>query len=105
MGHGIAEGIDPTVEDTYWRENYSSRPYVKAGDRYEDYQPAYKYGWESRGRYADRSWDQAENDLERGWDNAKGASRHTWNEAKYATKDAWHRVERNLPGDADRDGR
>ena len=25
-GKGIAEQIDPTVEDAYWRDNYSSRP-------------------------------------------------------------------------------
>jgi hypothetical protein len=44
-------------------------------------------------------------DLERGWDRARGASKLAWNDAKSATKDAWHRVERALPGDADRDGR
>src|SRR4051812_49056202 len=26
-GKSIAESIDPTAEDAYWRENYSSRPY------------------------------------------------------------------------------
>jgi GNAT superfamily N-acetyltransferase len=62
-GHGIAEGIDPTVEDAYWRDNYKSRPYVQSNSSYEDYQPAYRYGWESRGQYANRTWDQAENDL------------------------------------------
>ena len=28
-GKGIAEQIDPTAEDAYWRDNYSSRPYVE----------------------------------------------------------------------------
>ena len=27
-GKAIAEQIDPTREDAYWRENYSGRPYV-----------------------------------------------------------------------------
>ena len=27
-GKGIAEQIDPTVEDAYWRDNYASRPYA-----------------------------------------------------------------------------
>jgi hypothetical protein len=102
----VAEAINPTEEDAYWRDNYSKRPYAEgSGREYEHYQPAYKYGWESKARYADRTWDQAENDLERGWDTAKGASKQTWNEAKHATRDAWHRVEGALPGDADRDGR
>ena len=26
-GKGIAESIDPTVEDAYWRENYANRSY------------------------------------------------------------------------------
>jgi hypothetical protein len=106
VGYGVAEAVNPTEEDAYWRENYKTRPYATEGNRdYEHYQPAYKYGWESKERYADKTWNQAENDLERGWDKAKGASQQTWNEAKHATRDAWHRVEGALPGDADRDGR
>ena len=29
-GKGVAEMIDPAAEDAYWRDNYSSRPYVRA---------------------------------------------------------------------------
>ena len=71
----------------------------------DDYGPAYRYGWESRGRYADRSWDEVESDLEGGWESAKSNSRLGWEKAKHATRDAWHRVERAIPGDADNDGR
>lgn len=106
VGHGIAEGINPTEEDAYWRENYRSRPYVDASRTYDDYRPAYQYGWESRARLGNRRWDEAEPELERGWnDYNQGSARQTWNEAKHATRDAWHRVENRLPGDADRDGR
>ena len=105
-GHGVAEQVNPTVEDAYWRENYQSREYVQRNRPYEEYQPAYRYGWESRSKFAGRQWDdKLEQDLERGWDNAKGTSGMAWHEAKSATRDAWHRVERALPGDADRDGR
>ena len=27
-GKGVAEKVDPTVESAYWRDNYSTRPYV-----------------------------------------------------------------------------
>src|SRR6187397_403270 len=37
-GKGVAEKIDPTVEDAYWRENYSKRPYVETGATYDAYQ-------------------------------------------------------------------
>src|SRR5689334_18158256 len=45
-GHEVAESIDPTAEDAYWREHHSKRPYYTQGTKYEDYQPAYRYGWE-----------------------------------------------------------
>ena len=94
-GKGAAEKVNPTVEDAYWRDNYRSRPYAKADLGYDAYQPAYRYGWESRAQYADRKWDDVENDLERGWDTAKGTSKMAWNDAKLAAKDAWHRVDGN----------
>ena len=106
VGHGIAEGINPTEEDAYWREHYRTRPYVDTSRDYDDYRPAYQYGWESRARYGDRRWEEVEPDLERGWNEySRGSARQTWSEAKNAARDAWHRVESRLPGDADRDGR
>jgi hypothetical protein len=93
VGHGVAEGINPTVEDAYWRENYRTRPYADAKRSYDEFQPAYKYGWESRGQYAGKRFEDVEPDLERGWDKARGTSRQPWNEARNATRDAWHRVE------------
>ena len=104
-GHGAAEVVNPTIEDAYWRDNYSKASYVERNRPYTDYQNAYRYGWESRSAYPNKTWNDVENDLERGWDRAKGESKLAWHQAKSATKDAWHRVERALPGDADLDGR
>ncbi|MEO5510810.1 MAG: hypothetical protein ABIS27_09275 [Longimicrobiales bacterium] len=104
-GKGAAEGVNPTVEDAYWRDNFKTRPYARDAQSYEEYRPAYQYGWESRERYQGRKFDEVESDLQRGWDSAKGDSRLGWENAKDATRDAWHRVERALPGDADNDGR
>ena len=108
-GKGIAEAIDPTAEDAYWRENYKNRPYVQAGTSYDEYAPAYRYGWESRTRHQGRRFDEVENDLSRDWDRARGRSGLNWDRAKSATRDAWERasdkLERATPGDSDRDGR
>lgn len=104
-GKGVAEMIDPTAEDAYWKSNYSNRPYVDQSSSYDDYGPAYRYGWESRSQYAGREFDDVQDDLGRGWDKAKGNSKLTWEKAKHAVKDSWHKVERALPGDADGDGR
>jgi len=108
-GKGIAEAIDPTAEEGYWRENYSGRPYVKNGASFDDYGPAYRHGVDSYGRSKGRTFEQAEPDLKRGWEQAKGTSHLTWDNAKDATRDSWQRLsnaaERATPGDSDRDGR
>lgn len=112
-GVGAAKGIDAAVnheeEDSYWRENYGSRPYATADRSYEHYRPAYQYGWESRARMGNRSYDEVEPELERNWDTyrTQDTSRTNlgWSDARHATRDAWHRIERRIPGDADRDGR
>lgn len=103
-GKGVAEAVNPTDEEAYWRENYATRPYA-SGATYDEYAPAYRYGWESRGRYAGKRYEDVEPELERGWEDAKGNSQLTWERAKHATRDAWHRIERKLPGDFDKDGR
>ena len=100
-GHGIAVGINPTAEDAYWRESYRTRPYVDPHRPYDDYQPAYRYGWESRARYANRRWEEVEADLERGWEAAKSLSRLTWNDARQAVRDAWLRAASSLTADED----
>jgi hypothetical protein len=104
-GKAIADSIDPKQEDEYWRQNYSSRPYA-ADTSYDDLGPAYRYGWETRGRYdGSRRFDDVEADLGRGWETSRGTSRLGWERAKHASRDAWDRIERALPGDADRDGK
>ena len=104
-GHAVGEVVDPTAEDNYWRSTYENEPYRASGYDYKDYGPAYKLGYEGRGRYAGRSFDQAEAELASDWEATKGESRLAWNDAKSATRAAWHRVERAMPGDADNDGR
>jgi hypothetical protein len=108
-GKAIAERIDPTVEEAYWRENYTARPYIRSGYTYDDYGPAYMYGVENYARYNGASFDEVEPDLSRDWQRAKGKSRLAWEDAKDATRDSWQRVsdtvERAAPGDSDRDGK
>jgi hypothetical protein len=97
-GKGVAESIDPTVEDNYWRENYAQRPYYDQNTSYDDYRPAYRYGWESRAKHASRSFDEAEPELRRDWESAKDRSQLAWDKAKHATRDAWNRIEHSVAG-------
>jgi phage tail tape-measure protein len=94
VGRAAAEEIDPTVEATYWREGYPTRPYADTLVVYEEYAPAYRYGWESYSahRTSGRAFEQAEHELKLGWEKAKGSSKLTWEKAKHASRDAWNRV-------------
>lgn len=95
-GEGVAEAINPTVEDEYWRRNYASRPYATGGD-YEAYRPAYQYGWEASQRHPSRSFEDVEPELEKEW--SAGENGMSWDEARSATRDAWQRTRRpGAPG-------
>ena len=91
-GKAIAERVDPTVEHGYWRSNYASRPYARVGMVYEEYAPAYQYGWESQTHHLGKSFEQVESTLERDWHKAKGTSKLAWEHAKEAARDSWNRV-------------
>lgn len=104
-GKGVAESIDPTVEDAYWQENYTKQSYVERNAPYETYRPAFRTGYEGYSKYKGKTYDQVEPDLRRDYETTKGNTALGWDKAKHATRDAWHRVEHALPGDADNDGR
>lgn len=97
--------IDPTVEDAYWREEYSRSPYFEDGVAYETYQPAYRTGYEGYTRYPGKTYEEAESDLQRDYEKSRGDSPLPWYKAKDATRDAWYRVDNTVPGDADGDDR
>jgi uncharacterized protein YcfJ len=92
-GKAAAEAIDPTEEDAYWKENHTKRDYYDKEYTYEDYGPAYRYGLESRTRYADREYTDVETSLERDWQSSRTNSRLPWRKAKSAVRDAWQRAE------------
>jgi phage tail tape-measure protein len=90
-GKAVGESINPTVEDAHWRENYNSRPYVDRSKAYDHYQPAYKFGWESRAKLGDRSWDESEATLRRDWEQHSHSWALDWNAASPAIRDAYDR--------------
>lgn len=90
---------DWASEDSYWRDNYSSRPYARADMRYDSVAPGYRYGYESANRHRGRKWNDVESDLRSGWDKYEHRGQSTWENIKDAVKDAWDRV----TGGGDRD--
>ena len=104
-GDSIAEAVNPTDYSDHFRREYTATPYYINGSEWRDYEPAYKYGYDTYGQYRGRQFEDVESDLERNWNSSRANSRLEWNDARQAVRDGWHYIERAMPGDADRDGR
>jgi hypothetical protein len=90
-GKGVGEMIDPTTDDNWLRDNFSSRPYIHPGDTFEKYLPAYRYGAEAELRHPDETFDRIECDLEsRGYDAERAVM--PWEYARGAVNDSFERT-------------
>ncbi len=90
-GKAVAESVNPTAEEAYWRENYLNEPYYEAGRGYDDYAPAYRLGLYGRTSY-EGDFDAAESRLASDWDTRRESSTLPWVQAKSASRAAWDRV-------------
>ena len=88
-GKAVAEKLDPTVIDDYWKDRYSREPYYEREMSFDDYRPSYQLGAEARQRYPERSFDEVESDLSREYETARGTSRLSWEKAKRSARAAW----------------
>jgi uncharacterized protein (TIGR02271 family) len=75
----------------YYRNDFNTN-LASLGGRYEDYEPAYRYGHSLRTdpRYAGRDWDTIEADVRRDWDTRYPGG--TWDRMKAAVRHGWERV-------------
>jgi len=97
-GKGVAEQVNPTEEDAYWREQHQNEPYYDSNYSYDDYRGAYRTGYEGYGRLGQshRSYTEAEPELRRDYERNYGASALSWDKAQPAVRAAWQRFDRNL---------
>ncbi|MDM0056444.1 ferritin-like domain-containing protein [Variovorax fucosicus] len=91
-GKAAAEGVNPTAEDAYWRENHAKESYYDARRSYDDYRPAYEMGWSGRARHG-ADFDEVEPALAAEWESRRGASGLDWGAARPATQAAWERAD------------
>jgi hypothetical protein len=100
-GKSAAEVINPTAEHEFWRIEFLKRPYFTPGSPYEQFGPAYQYGWESYSTLGTKgkTFKEIETELRRDWENRRGQSKLSWERAKGATHDAWQRVAKAACGD------
>lgn len=94
-GKSAAEAVNPTAEESFWRETYLREPYYVQGRTYEYYAPGFRAGWEGRVRHDGRSFDQAEPMLRSDYNTAKTELDPDWQEVRPAARAAWERVDRN----------
>ncbi|MCS0583175.1 YsnF/AvaK domain-containing protein [Massilia pinisoli] len=81
-------------DDTYYRNDWQQN-YASLGGTYDDYAPAYRYGYDMRrdARYQGRNWDDVESSLRSDWDARYGsAGASTWERMKAAVRSGWDRM-------------
>jgi uncharacterized protein (TIGR02271 family) len=97
-GKAIAEKIDPTREDEYWRENHSRQPF---GSRpYDQYRSAYRAGYNSFSTCGGGRFEDNEAEIRRRYEAEPENSRLRWDEARPAAQAAWQRVSRTSFSDS-----
>jgi hypothetical protein len=78
-----------TFDSDYYRNDYNTN-YASSGYSYEQYEPAYRYGYDLRSneRYRGRSWNEIESDIGRDWDSNRYGP---WDRFKDAVRRGWER--------------
>jgi hypothetical protein len=100
VGKYTGEAIDPTVEDAYWRERHPLESYG-AGTSYEEYEPAYRAGYEGYGRHGGERFDEVESDIRKEYEKSRTSL--PWERARPASEAAWRRVHERQATRAPRD--
>jgi len=94
-GKSAAEAVNPTAEETFWRETFVREPYYIQGKSYEYYAPGFRAGWAGRVQHDGRSFEAAEADLKAGYNLSKTELDPLWEDIRPAARAAWIRVDMN----------
>lgn len=95
MGKGIAEKIDPTREDAYWRENHVRQGWAK-GRPYDEFSPAYRVGYEGYSKHGmNGTFEEREVELRKQYESSK--PNLSWDEARPASRAAWQKFDKKNP--------
>jgi hypothetical protein len=103
VGKGVAEAIDPTAEEAFWREQHFRQDYARGRD-YSAFEPAYRTG--VSGYTHDRTFEEQEDQLRRQYEDEisrdvesqrddSTAKQLEWEEARHATRAAYERLSQN----------
>lgn len=97
MGKGVAEQVNPTEEEAYWKDNYRNEPYYQENHTWDDYDQGYRVGYEGYGKYGQKraSFDNYEAEFRQDYEKNRGNSKLTWDQARLAARAAWDRHDRS----------
>jgi len=78
-------------DEQYYRNHWSSQ-YASSGGRFDDYDPAYRYGHSmaASNSYRGQSWEEVELELRSNWEHTYPQS--AWDDFKAAVRHGWERV-------------
>ena len=96
--HRVAEFVNPTDYEDYWRSHFYGALYYVSGCVWKDYRPAYRLGYDAYFSNHGRKFEEVESEIARGWETVKDASQLTWSQAKPAVRDGWLFVESAVTG-------
>ncbi|MDB5798830.1 MAG: hypothetical protein JWP36_2732 [Paucimonas sp.] len=90
-GNRATPGGTVDFDRDYYRNHWQTS-FASQGGRYEDYEPAYRFGSELRGNqaYRGRNWNEIEPEARRDWESRHSGS--AWERAKDAVRHAWERA-------------
>ncbi|TJZ68005.1 hypothetical protein [Chitiniphilus eburneus] len=91
IGKETAQAFDPSVEDEYWREHHANQDFARPDQRYTDYEPAYRLGYEAGSLNDGRTFDEWEPELHTRY-LASGTGVEWQDGGQRAAQAAWERV-------------
>jgi len=83
------DGVQRQTFTDYWNERYKSEPYYDNEMFFDDYEPAYRMGHESRAQQITRAYEEVERELQDRWLAERGKSRLEWERAQLAVRRGW----------------
>ena len=93
---GVGEAVDPG-EDAYWRDVYEEWPYYRDDFTYEDYEPAFRLGYNAGSAHRRPYDDNIGAELQVQYERRRHGSPVEWDDARHAVRDAYRRrVEQSL---------
>ena len=96
--HRVAEFVNPTDYEDYWRNHFYGTLYYVSGCVWKDYRPAYRLGFDAYFSNHGRKFDEVETEIARSWQVVKDESHLAWSQARHAVRDGWQFVESAVSG-------